>query len=220
MSGNCKKPREDLLLYVETTDLGRDGASPKLCEEIAQHLQTCETCREEARRIRANLDEIHSLRPLEVPADLNARIGRKIRERGRRAVLRPIPALTVAAVATVLIAVTVNLPTLHQPDVKPISDTRNAQLAKLLDEQERWIIILGDTLQQLRDPEYGDVYEAGTYIVSRLDRSTDALREAIQEGGLSPKMTPLYEQQIRQQIDLLKDFYFESSSSSPQDGLS
>ncbi len=212
MNETCKQPREDLLLFIEATEFNRDGASEEQCAEIAGHLEFCEICRAETDRIRADLFELHNSPTPPVPKNLHALIRNRIRESRKPPARYRIPAWAFASVAVVLIAVVFSLPK-EQPENRPAAPQETAELAKLLDEQERWIVILGSTLQDMKNPEHERLYEAGTYVVSRLDRTTDALRQAIHEGGLDPRMTSEYQQRVRQQIDLLKNIYFESSSS-------
>ena len=210
MSHNCKQPREDLLAYVETSQTGLDGVSAEQCAEIDAHLEQCEACRNEVEQIKASLHSIREIPAPVVPRNLDLLVSDAIRRRRAKRSFFPVPSLAYACLALVLVSGTV-LMLNRGAKVEDIVPTRTAQLKELVEEQQRWIIILSHTL---KESEREELNQAGSYLLTRLDRSTQAFREGLEQGGLDPEMVPEYEQKLRQQINLLKEFYFQASSSS------
>jgi len=212
MTHNCKQPREDLLAYVETTEFGRDGVSAEECVEVAAHLEQCEVCTSEFEQIRASLQNIRETPSPEIPRNLGVLVSEAIRQRRARRSFFPVPALAYASLAVILLAATVFLWD-RDAGEDVVVPARTAELSKLVEEQERWIIILAHTLEEADLANKENLNQASRYVLTRLDRSTRGLREGIEQGGLDPEMIPEYERTLNQHIDLLKEFYFQASSS-------
>lgn len=212
MTHNCKQPREDLLAYVETIEFGRDGVSAEQCTEVAAHLEQCEVCRTEVDQITASLHDISQAPSPEIPRDLGVLVAEGIQQRTAKRSFLPVPALAYPSLAVILFIATVFLWD-RDAGEDVVVPTRTAELSKLLEEQERWIIILAHTLEEADLANKENLNQAGRYVLTRLDRSTRGLREGIEQGGLDPEMIPEYERTLNQHIDLLKEFYFQASSS-------
>ncbi|MFH1738907.1 MAG: hypothetical protein ABIH23_07845 [bacterium] len=212
MNPNCKKPRPDLLHYVEATTLGREGLSEEQCSEIATHMDKCDVCRSEVAQVQATLRAIGQSPSPEIPGNLAALVSDAIRSKKRRRTLFPGIVPAYASLAAILIGI-VFFFFIYGAGKRTEPPSRTAQLNVLLEEQERWIIILANTLRETDSTDKEELNQAAGYVLSRLDRSTQAFREAAQRGGLDPELIPDYEERIRQQIDYLKEFYFEASSS-------
>jgi len=212
MAHGCTEPRENLLAYVESMDFGRDGLSEGDCQEITDHLEHCAVCQAEVEQIRANLQMIRETPSPRVPGNLDSLVSDAVRRGRARRLFLPVPTLAYVSLAVVLLAGTVFVLN-RGTRVEEPTPTQTARLTRLLDEQQRWIIILSHTLKEETGSGREDLNQASHYVLARLDRSAQAFREAVQQGGLDPEMAPEYERTLRQQIELLKEFYFEVSSS-------
>ncbi len=208
----CRQIRRELLSYVEATQLQRDGTTTYMQERVREHLRECPTCRAEMKQIAETLLTLRSAPGPPIPLQLSSLIWEKIELGEKRRFYFTAPRLVCASLTVLFVVAIIFFLRPTQPAEQQIAPSL-VTIDRLLGEQERWVLILSHTLCEQAQPGREHLYEAGEYVLSRLDRSTKAFREAVQQGGLDPSLLPEYEEALRRQIRLLKEFYFQASSS-------